>query len=95
MPWLWLLAAVAQGIAVLIAGWAIWRRNERNVVLAAVFLAVGLLIVTTNAVWLATGGPSGRSPIGMRGGMFGLWLSNLTAVELFALALLALGKPRR
>lgn len=94
MLWLWLLAAVVQGVVVLIAGWLIWRRPERNPVLAAVLIAVGLLIVAANALWLATEEATGGSWMGIRGGMRGLWLSNLTAVELLSLALLALGKPR-
>jgi hypothetical protein len=95
MLWLWLVAAVVQGVAALVAGWLIWKQRERNVVLAAVLILVGVLIVTVNALWLATGGPTGSSWIGMRGGLPRLWLSNLMAVELLGLALLALGKPRR
>jgi len=92
--WVWLAAAVLQGVLVLIAGWAIWRRGERNVLLAVVFVSLGAVLLAANGFWLAADGPAGRSPIAMRGGMFGLWLSNLAAVELFALALLALGTPR-
>jgi cytochrome b subunit of formate dehydrogenase len=91
----WLAAAVVQGAVVLIAGWVIWRRGVRSVLLAAILIAAGLLILAANILWVATGGPVGTSPIGMRGGMPGLWLSNLTAVELLGLALLALSGPRR
>jgi|SRR5687768_764769 hypothetical protein len=94
MPWLWLVAAIVQGALVLIAGWAMWKQRQRNVVLAGVLICVAVLIVAANAIWMMTGGPTGRSWIGMRGGMPGLWLSNIAAVELFGLALLALGKPR-
>ena len=92
--WVWLAADVLQGAVVLIAGWLIWRRGGRSVVLAVVFIALGTVLLAANGLWLAADGPGGRSPIAMRGGMFGFWLSNLMAVELFALALLALGPPR-
>ena len=91
----WLAVALLQGAAVAFAGWTMWKRGERNIVVAIVLLGIGLLILVANVLWLVTGGPSGTSPIGMRGGMFGFWLSNVAAVEVLALALLAFRPPSR
>lgn len=95
MVWLWLVAAVVQGAFVIVAGWLIWRQRDRNVPLATGLIVGGLLIVAVNARWLIASAPTGGPSMGMRGGMPGVWLSNLMAVELLGLALLALGKPRR
>ena len=93
--WLLLAAALAQVVAVAVAARAIWRRRERNAVLGAILVAFGAAILAANLAWLATGGLRGRSPIGMRGGMFGYWLSMLTVLEITGLGVLALAVGRR
>ena len=89
----WLAAAALQTAAVAVAGWIMWKRggNGGELVLAFILAGVGALIFAANVAWLMTGGPAGRSSIHMRGGWFGFWLSNLTAAEILALGLLALG----
>jgi hypothetical protein len=91
----WLFMAVLQTAAILIAAAVVWRRRERMRLLGRMLLGIGVLIIVVNVLWLATGGLTGESPIIMRGGMPGFWLSNLTAVEIMALALFALRIRRR
>jgi hypothetical protein len=92
---LWLAGALAQAVAVGIAGRAIWRRGERNAVLGPVRLALGAAILAASVAWPATGSLCGRSPIGMRGGAFEFGLSMLTALEITGLGVLALAVGRR
>ena len=96
MNTLWLFMGVLQTAAILVASLVVWRRRARMRLLGRMLLGIGVLIIAVNVLWLATGGRAGESPIIMRGGMPGFWLSSLTAVEIMALAVLALRvRPRR
>jgi hypothetical protein len=92
----WLVMAVLQTAAIMIAALVVWRRRARMRLLGRMLLGLGSLIIAVNLLWLATGGIVGESPINMRGGIPGFWLSNLIAVEILALSALALlVRPRR
>ena len=92
----WLVMALLQTAAILIAALVVWRRRERMRLLGRMLLGIGVLIIAVNVLWLATGGLAGDSPIIMRGGMPGFWLSSLIALEILGLALFALWvRPRR
>lgn len=96
MNTLWMVMAVLQTAAIMIAALVVWRRRERMRLLGGMLLGIGVLIIAVNLLWLATGGLAGESPIIMRGGLPGFWLSNLIAVEIIILAALALlVRPRR
>jgi hypothetical protein len=50
-------------------------------------LMIGFAIGLPTIGWVLTDGPEGTSPILMRGGALGFWLSVLTAAELIGLGL--------
>ena len=85
--------AVVAAIQLAVVVWAATRLHKTARVhwaTGVVLVAVGAIIVAADVAWIVTGGPDGRSSIGMRGGWFGLWLSLLTAGECLAVGLLIL-----
>jgi hypothetical protein len=59
-----------------------------------VLVVLGVLLAGANLAWVATGGPLGRSPIGLRGELLGAWLSLVVGVEVVLVALVALLRQR-
>jgi hypothetical protein len=59
-----------------------------------VLVVLGVLLAGANLAWVATGGPMGHSPIGMRGGLLGFWLAVVVAVEVVLVGLIALLRER-
>ena len=59
-----------------------------------VLVVLGVLLAGANLAWLATGGPMGSSPIGLPGGLLGVWLSMIVVVEVVLVALIALLRER-
>ena len=90
----WLAVATLQTVAIALAGWILWKRRQGSLVLAIVFLGIGAAILAANVLWLATGGAD-ESPILMRGGMTGFWLSSIIALEIGGLGVIALVRRKR
>lgn len=94
-----LVAWVTFGVVqVLILGFAIGlvlRLGEEGRAYGWLVLVVlGVLLAGANLAWIATGGPWGTSPIGLRGGLLGYWLALVVVVEVALVALVALLRQR-
>lgn len=71
------------------------RHPPREPKLGMIMIAVGGLLAAANLSWVITDGPAGGSPIPMRGGVLGFWLSVVTAAEVVAFGGFILARSRR
>lgn len=71
------------------------RHPPRDLKLGAIMITAGGLLAVLNMVWIITDGPAGNSPIPMRGGVLGFWLSLVTAAEVVAFGAFMLTRSRR
>ncbi len=86
----WLTFGVVQ-LVLVGAALAVLARpaRDRGRRAAVIMLAAGSILIVANLAWAVTGGPEGRSPIAMRGGMLGFWLSLATGLEVGLLGAIA------
>lgn len=91
----WLTFGAVQVLILAFAIGAVMRLGEAGGPYGWLVLVVlGVLLAGANLAWLATGGPMGTSPIGLRGGLLGAWLSMIVVIEVVLVALIALLRER-